>query len=153
MNRQWQTSPFAELKVDDLYDLLRLRQLVFVVEQDCIYLDLDGLDSAATHMLCREDGRLLAYQRCLPPGVGYPQSSIGRIVVAPEARGLGLGRDLVQRGVEYNLARWPDSGIRLNAQAYLRRFYTELGFVAHGDEYDEDGIPHVQMLYATPAER
>ncbi len=151
MNRQWQTSSFAELEVDALYDLLRLRQQVFVVEQDCVYLDLDGLDSAATHMLCREGGRLLAYQRCLPPGVSYPQSSIGRIVVAPEARGLRLGRDLVQRGIEHNLSRWPGSGIRLNAQAYLRRFYTELGFVAQGDEYDEDGIPHVQMLYATPA--
>ena len=151
MNRQWQTSSFAELEVDALYDLLRLRQQVFVVEQDCVYLDLDGLDSAATHMLCREEGRLLAYQRCLPPGVSYPQSSIGRIVVAPEARGLRLGRDLVQRGIEHNLSRWPGSGIRLNAQAYLRRFYTELGFVAQGDEYDEDGIPHVQMLYATPA--
>jgi len=147
MDYQWLTRTFAELSQAQLYALLRLRQEVFVVEQHCIYLDLDGLDQDARHMLCMLDDRLLAYQRCLAPGLSYPESSLGRIVVSPGARGRQLGRALVQRGVDFNIRHWPRADIRINAQAYLRGFYTDLGFVAAGEEYVEDGIPHVQMLY------
>ncbi len=154
MTLRWQTASFPELASRELYAALRLRQEVFVVEQDCVYLDLDNLDQQAVHMLCWRDEQLLAYQRCLPPGVSYPDSSLGRIVVSPQARGLQLGRDLVQRGIDHNLGQWPASNIRINAQAYLRGFYTGLGFAATGDEYDEDGIAHVQMLYVnSQAER
>jgi len=154
MNLQWQTSGFTELGHNELYAVLRLRQQVFVVEQNCVYQDLDGLDQRATHLLCWLDEQLLAYLRCLPPRVSYVESSLGRIVVPAAARGLHLGRALVQRGIEHNLRHWPDSGIRINAQAYLRDFYTGLGFEVDGREYDEDGIMHVQMLYLrSPAER
>jgi ElaA protein len=147
MNYQWQSKAFAELSLDELYAILRLRQQVFAIEQNCVYLDVDGLDQGAIHMLCRQDDQLLAYQRCLPPGLSYPQSALGRIVTAPAARGLQLGKKLVLRGINHNLQRWPKSDIRINAQAYLRGFYTDLGFAEQGEEYDEDGIPHLQMLY------
>jgi ElaA protein len=149
MNQQWQILDFVQLGREQLYDILRLRQEVFVVEQDCVYLDLDGLDRQATHILCSRGEQLLAYQRCLPPGVSYPESSLGRIVVCPAARGLRLGRELVQRGIAYNMKQWPGSGIRINAQAYLRDFYAGLGFVASGSEYEEDGIMHQQMVYGS----
>jgi ElaA protein len=151
MPYRWQIADFAQLCNDTLYTLLQLRQEVFVVEQACIYQDLDNLDQLATHMLCWEGGTLRAYQRCLRPGLSFSESSIGRIVVAPGARGTGLGRDLVRLGVEHNLARWPESGIRINAQAYLSKFYSELGFDPVGDEYDEDGIMHQQMVYRSPS--
>lgn len=147
MDLQWQTLAFTELKLEQLYALLRLRQAVFVVEQESIYLDLDDLDQQALHMLVVEKGELLAYQRCLPPGLSYPESALGRIVVAPPARGRDLGRELVRRGIDYNLRHWPDSDICINAQCYLQRFYQELGFTPEGEEYMEDGIPHIRMRY------
>jgi len=147
---RWQTSAFGELSLEALYAALQLRQAVFVVEQNCPYQDLDDLDKEAFHMLCWRDGKLLATQRCLPPGRCYTQSAIGRIVVSPEARGLKLGRELVQRGIDFNLAQWPGSGIRIGAQAYLLDFYTGLGFVSEEDDYVEDGIPHVHMRYEGP---
>lgn len=153
MNLEWQTLEFRQLTVEWLYAILRLRQQVFVVEQDCAYLDLDNLDQRAIHMLCRADGKLLAYQRCLAPGLSYPESSLGRIVVCPSQRGQQMGKALVQRGIEHNLSRWPQSGIRINAQAHLQPFYSQFGFIAEGDEYLEDNIPHRQMLYPGPDTR
>jgi ElaA protein len=150
MTLQWQTLSFTELTGTGLYAVLRLRQEVFVVEQNCAYLDLDNLDQHATHMLGMRDGELLAYQRCLPPGLSYPESSLGRIVVCPVVRGQQLGSVLVRRGIEHNLLRWPGSGIRISAQAHLQNFYATLGFVAEGNEYLEDNILHRQMRYQLP---
>lgn len=147
MTLQWQTLAFTELTRKELYAVLRLRQEVFVVEQRCAYLDLDGLDQQATHMLCLQARELMAYQRCLAPGLSYPESSLGRIVVCPAMRGLHLGRELVQRGIEHNLSQWPSHDIRINAQAHLQEFYVSLGFTAEGSEYLEDNIPHRQMRY------
>jgi ElaA protein len=132
MTLHWRTAAFGELSPVDLYAILQLRQHVFIIEQDCIYPDLDNLDSAATHMSAWRDDEIVAYQRCLPPGVSYAESSIGRIVVAPAGRGLKLGRELVQRGIDYN--------------AHLQGFYGSLGFTPLGDEYIEDGIAHRHML-------
>lgn len=143
---RWQTLSFNELTTDQLYAIGRLRQEVFVVEQQSIYLDLDGKDQLARHILFEEAGDLLAYQRCLPPGVSYPQSSLGRIVVHPRGRGQHLGRELVQLGIDHNLAQWPGSGICISAQAHLQDFYASFGFQAQGEEYGEDGIPHRKML-------
>jgi len=150
MTLEWQTLAFTELTGEELYAALRLRQQVFVVEQNCAYLDLDNLDQHAAHMLGRGDGRLLAYQRCLAPDLSYPESSLGRIVVCPALRGQQWGRELVQRGIEHNLLQWPGSGIRINAQAHLQNFYAALGFIAQGSEYLEDNILHRQMCYQLP---
>ena len=150
MTLMWRTLPFSALSGEALYALLRLRQQVFVVEQHCAYLDLDNLDQNAVHMLGMRDGDLLAYQRCLAPGLSYAESSLGRIVVHPLLRGQQLGRELVQRGIDHNLAQWPDSGIRINAQAHLQRFYTSMGFCGEGNEYLEDNILHRQMRYQLP---
>ena len=147
MPYRWQITEFRQLGEDALYAILHLRQAVFVVEQACLYQDLDGLDQGATHMLCWDKDGLAAYQRCLPPGKSFTESSIGRIVVAPDHRKSGLGKTLVLRGIQHNLDRWPGSGIRINAQAYLGKFYSELGFDPVGEAYDEDGILHQQMLY------
>lgn len=147
MGHQWQTTAFADLTKRDLYDLLRLRQEVFVVEQQSLYVDLDGRDQESIHMLCRKGPELVAYQRLLPPGLSYPESAIGRIVVCRGARGRDLGRELVRRGIAHNLARWPHHDIRINAQSYLREFYEGLGFDEASADYDLDGIPHVEMLY------
>jgi ElaA protein len=145
MTRHWLHTPFAALEAAELYALLKLRQSVFVVEQNCPYPDLDGLDLHGWHMRCLQGDTVLAYQRCLPPGVAYPESSLGRIVVNPEVRGTRLGRELVQRGIDFNRQRWPEADIYIGAQAYLLAFYSSLGFVSEGEPYLEDGILHIHM--------
>ncbi|NTX51369.1 GNAT family N-acetyltransferase [Myxococcus sp. CA051A] len=147
----WQWKAFSELTLDELYDVLALRQEVFIVEQKSLYLDVDGLDRSALHLLAFEDAGpqsfLAAYLRILPPDVKFPgASSLGRVVTSPRARGRGLGRELTARGITRLEALYPDADIRISAQDYLRAFYTSLGFVAEGDIYDEDGIPHVEMV-------
>lgn len=150
--QHWLISPFPELAAEELYALLRLRQEVFVVEQQCIYQDLDGLDQQAWHLRCHgQDDVLLGYLRCLPPATSYPESSLGRVVVATSARGSNLGRALVQRGIAFNLEQWPRADIYIGAQAYLLRFYRELGFVPEGEPYLEDGIEHIHMRLRAPA--
>lgn len=143
----WQYAEFAELAAETLYQILRLRQEVFILEQSCLYMDLDGRDQQALHLGAWRDGVLMGYLRALPPGADYPESSLGRIVVSPRARGLNLGRNLVKRGIALNLDTWPGSGICIGAQAYLEKFYVELGFETISDVYDEDGIPHIKMRY------
>ncbi len=142
----WWCTPFHDLELRDLYDLLQLRGEVFVVEQECAYLDPDGEDHRAWHWLYREEDQLLAYQRCFPPGTAYEDASaIGRIVVAPQGRGRGLSRDLVRRGIAFNRKRWPEHPIRIGAQAHLKDLYESLGFVVSSEPYLEDGIPHLEM--------
>jgi ElaA protein len=148
MEHRWQTTDFSGLGSKALYQLLQLRQDVFILEQACIYRDLDDLDLHAIHMLCWQGEELWAYQRCLRPGLSFSESSLGRIVVDARGRGTGLGRELVTRGIQHNLQNWPGQGIRINAQSYLRGFYVDIGFTPVGEEYDEDGIMHQQMLYA-----
>jgi ElaA protein len=149
----WRAAYFGELAPGELYEMLALRSAVFVVEQACVYQDLDGLDRQAIHLLARAaEGALVAYARCLPPGLRYPESALGRILVVPELRGGTLGRELVTRGIRLSLSRWPGSGIRINAQAALQDYYSRLGFTAQGDEYDERGIAHLEMLWSGSAD-
>ncbi len=146
MSLRWQTAGFDELSSRELYAALKLRQEVFAVEQTSIYVDPDGLDLEAIHLACWEGEELLAYQRCLPPGLQEAESALGRIVVAPAARGRELGRELVRKGIAHNLQRWAGNDIRIHAQAHLEKFYKELGFVTDGGVYDLDGIPHLEMV-------
>jgi len=144
----WSGQAFRELDIDALYAILALRCKVFIVEQGP-YLDVDGLDQHSWHLQGRDSqGALLAYLRVVEPGLKYDEPSIGRVVVDASLRGSGAGEELVRRGVEHCLAAWPGRGIRISAQAHLQRFYGRQGFVAVGDEYLEDEIPHVEMFRA-----
>ena len=144
MNWQWQR--FAELGVDNLYDALALRCRVFVLEQGA-YLDPDGLDRHAWHLLGRDTaGTLQAYLRVVDAGLKYGEPSIGRVITSPETRGTGLGRRLMAEGVQRCLQAWPGRAIRISAQAHLDRFYASFGFQPEGDTYLEDDIPHLQMV-------
>ena len=143
----WTWLRFGELGVDNLYDALALRCRAFVLEQGA-YLDTDGIDRRSWHLLGRDNaGVLQAYLRAVDPGVKYAEPSIGRVATAPEVRGSGLGRELMRQGLARCAATWPGLGVRISAQARLRRFYAELGFEAIGDEYSEDNIPHLEMLW------
>lgn len=142
----WHWARFEELGVDALYDALALRCRVFILEQGA-FLDPDGLDRQAFHLLGRDAGGMLqAYLRVVDPGAKYPEPSIGRVITAPEVRGQGLGRVLMREGLARCGRAWPLQGIRISAQARLQPFYGSLGFETVGDPYGEDGIPHVQML-------
>ena len=152
----WRVVAGDSLTAADLYAALRLRSQVFVVEQECAYQDVDGADlwPGTLHVLAERDGALVAYARILEsaPGVAHsaPTSGlrIGRVLVASEARGTGLARAVMEQALA-ECARRPELGVELSAQAHLVGFYGGLGFVATGDEYDEDGIPHVDMRLTT----
>jgi ElaA protein len=143
MQLAWHDRAFGELSVDELYAIVQLRQRVFVVEQRCVYLDADGLDAVARHVFAARDAlNVVAYLRVLPPGTKFVECSIGRVVVSAAARGTGLGRELMRRA----LIAHGDASIRLAAQAHLEAFYASLGFRRVSDVFNEDGIPHVEML-------
>ncbi len=142
----WTWSRFHELGVDNLYDALALRCRVFILEQGA-FLDPDGVDRDAWHLLGRDgSGALQAYLRLVDPGVKYAEPSLGRVITAAEVRGSGVGRVLMAEGLARSAQAWPGHGIRISAQARLSRFYADFGFVAVGDSYIEDGIPHQEML-------
>ncbi|UXH77192.1 GNAT family N-acetyltransferase [Roseateles amylovorans] len=142
----WTCEHFDELTTASLYQLMRLRSEVFVVEQRCVYLDPDGLDDRVWHLCGRtDDGALHAYARLLPPSLGEGAARIGRVITAPAARGGGLGRTLMQQALAACGRLWPSSAIELGAQAHLRDFYGSFGFTPISEVYDEDGIPHIDM--------
>lgn len=143
---RWHCLPFAELGVQRLYDLLALRSEVFVVEQQCIFQDIDGLDRHTWHLLGEaDDGALQAYARLIPPGLKGADALIGRVVTAPSARGGGAGRALMAEALNRCRQLWPQQAITLHAQAHLERFYAGFGFQPVGAPYIEDGIPHIEM--------
>lgn len=143
----WRCQPFDTLTVSELYALLRLRAEVFVVEQACLFQDMDGLDAACHHLMGHgTDGRLLAYARLVPKGVTFAEASIGRVVTSPLARGMALGHALMAEALIRLSDLWGEQPVRIGAQAHLQGFYGRHGFVAEGSGYIEDGIPHVEML-------
>ena len=145
MELTWHVRTFAELTTAELYAIIALRERVFVVEQRCAYQDADGVDPVSRHLWAeRGGGAIAAYLRIVPAGVKFSELSIGRVITAPEARGSGLGRELMTRGIAA-AGRVP---IRIGAQAHLEKFYGELGFVRASEVYDEDGIPHIEMTRA-----
>lgn len=136
---------FEELTNRELYALLKLRVDVFVVEQHCAYPDLDGMDNKALHVFFEEDGELLAYMRILPEGEHYGDAvMIGRVIAA--RRGVGLGARILAAGIEAARSLLGARRIRLEAQSYAQGFYEKAGFARCSDEFDEDGIPHVEMV-------
>jgi ElaA protein len=147
----WVCRPFGALGVDALYALMRLRQEVFAVEQQCAYLDADGVDPRCWHLLGWSSGQQLqASLRIVPPGLKYASdASIGRVVTARELRGAGVGHELVAKGMLRCRQLYPGVDIRISAQAHLRRFYERFGFAAVSEEYLEDGVAHIEMLRGT----
>ena len=151
---QWQWLPFDALSGEQLYALLRLRSEVFVVEQNCVFLDMDGMDDQAMHLLGTHvtDGKPqpVAYVRCFPQGVSFAEASIGRVATHPSARGGGLGHLLMAEAIRALQQQWGRQAIRIGAQAHLKNFYQQHGFVDMDQPYVEDGIDHLEMLRASP---
>jgi ElaA protein len=144
----WQWLSFDELHSHQIYAILQLRSEVFVMEQQCVYQDMDGTDHQAMHLMGLRDERLMAYARCFPMGVKYPEASIGRVITRSEMRGTGAGQALMREAISKMQMQWSAQPIRISAQAHLADFYAQHGFVVQGDVYDEDGIAHVAMLRA-----
>ena len=142
----WQCLRFDDLGVHALYEVLALRCRVFILEQGP-YQDPDGCDQSSWHVLGRDaKGKLQAYLRIVDAGVKYTEPSIGRVITAPEVRGTGLGLALMRQGIQLARQHAPGQAVRISAQARLQRFYASLGFQAVGNEYEEDNIPHIEML-------
>lgn len=138
---------FEELTPAELYEILKERIDIFIVEQNCIYHECDGKDYKAWHLMAREGSRLIGYLRILPPGVSYVEVSIGRVLVTKDFRGKGVGRSIMNLAIEYISKKLREKRIRISAQARLEKFYASLGFQRVSDVYLEDGIPHIEMLY------
>lgn len=145
---QWQYKSFDQLTVNQLYDILKLRQDVFVIEQQCIYPDLDDVDKAATHLFAygEEGESICAYLRILAPGVKYDEVAMGRIVTSDLSRGTGLGKALIEEALEVVEREYVERAIKISAQVYLIQFYNDFGFKVISEPYDEDGIQHIDML-------
>lgn len=146
----WSIKAFDALTVAELYALLQLRSDVFVVEQNCVFLDLDGSDAQALHLLGQRSGQLMASARCFGPGVKYLEASIGRVVTHASIRGSaaagGQGHALMRQAISGLEAKWGGQSIRIGAQMHLENFYARHGFVKTGEPYLEDGIMHIEML-------
>lgn len=146
----WQWVAFDQLSNVDLYTVLAARQAVFVVEQNCVFADIDGIDPRAYHLLAwrseHDERQLVGYLRCVPPGVHFAEASLGRVLSAQAVRGSGLGRELVARGIAEAERQFPGQRLRIAAQSHLVTFYCSFGFQAISEPYDEFGITHVEML-------
>jgi len=138
---------FNELSTEELYDILQIRAEIFVVEQNCVYNDVDGLDKDAVHQFIRKYGKIVAYSRLLKPGSRFPDYSIGRVIVKESERGSGFGARMMEEAKEFIIKKWGATKIKISAQKYLRKFYEDLGFEVVTEEYLEDGIPHYGMIY------
>ena len=145
-NMIWKIKSFEEITTSELYEIIKARVDVFVVEQDCPYHDLDGYDQQAIHIWAEEDKSVLAYCRIFNKGIKYPETSIGRVLTTEKARGKSLGKQLIQYAVETIENRFHTSEVRISAQDYLLRFYSGFGFEDTGKKYLEDNIPHTEMF-------
>ena len=146
MQLNWVYKHFDQLTTTELYAILQLRSEVFVVEQNCVYQDVDGKDLKSTHLMAWHNDNLVAYTRLVPAGVSFEEVSIGRVITSPFYRGLGIGITLLEKSIEQILATYQTNKIRIGAQLYLKKFYEGFGFIAEGDEFLEDGIPHIEMV-------
>ncbi len=152
MDLRWTCQKFDELNSRDLYRILKLRAEVFIVEQDCVYQDIDDLDQQALHVTGNvksenAEPELVCYTRLLPPGARYDTPAISRVLSKKTVRGEGGGKILMVQSIAYCREYWPGEVITISAQQYLEKFYTELGFTTESKPYDEDGIPHIKMKH------
>ena len=141
------TKTFSELDTEDLYQILRIRSEVFVVEQDCVYQDIDNKDQNAIHLYYKENDQIVAYTRIFKAGDYYENPCIGRVVVSKKNRGNDLGKKIMIDSMEYIKQNIKAEKIELSAQKYLDKFYKDLGFYKIGEDYLEDGIPHQRMIF------
>ncbi|TMI63560.1 MAG: GNAT family N-acetyltransferase [Bacteroidetes bacterium] len=143
----WICKSFDELTPHELYAILQLRSIVFVVEQNCVYLDMDDKDQHSFHLMGWENEKLCAYTRIVPKGISYKDyTAIGRVVTAPHARGKGAGRELMLHSIAKTIELFGSNSIKIGAQLYLKKFYESLGFIQTSDTYLEDGIEHIEMI-------
>ncbi|MBS7807566.1 GNAT family N-acetyltransferase [Variovorax sp. PCZ-1] len=143
---QWQFVAFDALSTQQLYSLLQLRTEVFVVEQNCVFQDMDGADSEAMHLLGIQENQLVAYARCFNAGIKFKEASIGRVITRSSMRGTGAGHALMRQAIQSLEQAWGGQPIRIGAQARLEKFYQQHGFAVASAPYIEDGIPHIEML-------
>ena len=143
----WEIKKFSELSGEEVYEILKLRSEVFVIEQQCIYQECDGKDNKSYHLFAKENGKIIAYLRILGKGVSYNEISIGRVLTDKKYRGKGLAKQMMLRAIEFIENHLNERIIRISAQEYLLNFYSSLKFVKVSDVYLEDDIPHVEMLY------
>lgn len=145
MEIQWKIKSFEYLSVHQLYDILRLRSEIFVVEQNCVYLDLDGKDKKGLHLLGEYEGKIVAYSRLFEPGISFEYASIGRVVVDARYRDRKWGHELMREAIAGIQSHFGEIKITIGAQLYLKKFYESHGFVQTSDMYLEDDIPHIEM--------
>jgi ElaA protein len=145
MEIQWRIKSFDDLTVNELYAILRLRSAIFVVEQNCVYLDLDGKDKLALHLFGESEGKIVAYSRLFKPGITFDNASIGRVVVDANFRDRKWGHDLMREAIAGIKNHFGESKITIGAQLYLKKFYESHGFIQSSDMYLEDDIPHIEM--------
>ncbi len=138
--------PFAELTPFELYAIMRLRNEVFVVEQQCIFQDADNKDQYCYHLMVKENDFLVAYSRLVPPEISYDKMSIGRVISSPLYRNTGVGKLLMEKSIEACYALFGEAPVKIGAQLYLKKFYESFGFLQTSDVYDEDGIDHIEMV-------
>jgi ElaA protein len=146
MEVTWQLKPFDKLTISELYDILYLRSEVFVVEQQCVFLDVDFKDQLAHHLMGLHNNKLAAYTRLFNAGITYQEASIGRVVTAPFARNSGIGKNLMTESINQLYTLFGKQPIRIGAQLYLKKFYESFGFQQDSEMYLEDGIEHIEML-------
>ena len=146
MSIDWKYKQFSDLTPDELYTILRLRNEVFVVEQNCVFQDADNKDQLSHHVMGWNNDLLVAYARLVPAGISYSEPSIGRVVTSPGARSLGMGKELMQRAINILYATWGKTNIKIGAQLYLEQFYNSFGFQRTSEIYLEDGIDHIEMV-------
>ena len=146
IDADWKIKTFSELTTTELYAIIKARIDVFVVEQDCPYPDCDDYDQKAIHLWAENNGEVLAYCRIFDKGIKYPETSIGRVVTTENGRGTGLGKQLIKYALEIIENRLGTSEVRISAQDYLLKFYSDFGFEDTGKKYLEDNIPHTEMF-------
>lgn len=143
----WELKKFEDLKTEDIYKILKIRNKVFIVEQLCPYQDCDGKDENAYHLYLEDKGKIIAYLRILKKGISYDQISIGRVLVHKDYRGKGIARKLMLKALNFIDVNLNEREVKIQAQSYLVNFYGSLGFKKTSEEYLEDDIPHIDMLY------